>query len=466
MSSDRINIPRLMIAAPESGSGKTTITSGLIVALGRRGRQIQPFKVGPDYIDPSYHALAAGRPCRNLDTWMLGREQVLSSFVYNSRQADIAIIEGVMGLFDGASSLSNVGSTADVSALLQAPVILIINARGMARSVAALVHGYHTFDSQIRLGGVILNRVGSVGHADLCTAAIEQMTDVPVLGYLLRDESISLPERHLGLIPTAEAGQWKEVIDQTADRLEATVDLDRLEDLASAAPHLDSSIIKHRGLVISNAPAKPVRIALAVDEAFSFTYPENVELLEAAGATIVPFSPLHDRQLPSDIDALILSGGFPELYGAQLSQNRPMLDAIRAAGESDLLIYAECGGLMVLTQGIKDLEDDFHPMVGLLDGYCQMEPKVRLGYRILNGLTDGPILAVGEETRAHEFHYSSWQEKPRGLSPAFEVKPRRSYETTRSAGAVYKRVWASYMHVHFGANPNVPARFVNFAAQK
>ncbi|MEM7799167.1 MAG: cobyrinate a,c-diamide synthase [Chloroflexota bacterium] len=458
------SISRLILAAPESGSGKTTVTSGLIAALRKRGRVVQPFKVGPDYIDPSYHGVAAGRPCRNLDAWMLGRDWIKNSFISNSREADIAIVEGVMGLFDGANSTSNEGSTADVAQILDAPIVLIVNARGMARSVAALVHGYHTFDPNIRLSGVILNRMGSARHAELCREAIEQTTDVPFLGYLPRSEALILPERHLGLVPTAEKGAWMSVIDKAATQIEETVDLGRLEAIASAALPLE--LTRGSNPYPATAPLqKKVRVGFADDEAFSFIYPENVELLEAAGAEIVRFSPLNDATLPENLDGLILSGGFPELYAARLSQNRSMLSALRQAAEAGMPIYAECGGLMILTGGIKDLDDTLHPMAGVLEGYCQMESKVTLGYRMLQALEDGPLLAAGGETRAHEFHYSSWQGKPDQIKPAYLIQPRRDGESHRLAGAIYKKVWASYMHVHFGSNAELPQRFVNFCGR-
>ncbi|MGB1251102.1 MAG: cobyrinate a,c-diamide synthase [Candidatus Promineifilaceae bacterium] len=457
-------IPSLMLAAPESGSGKTTITSAIIAALTKQGLTVQPFKVGPDYIDPTYHTIAAQRTCRNLDSWMLGKEAACESFVRNCQGADVAIVEGVMGLFDGFGVLDNEGSSAEIATLLDIPIVLVMNARGMARSAAALVKGYHTFSPNVKLSGVILNRVGSPRHAAMCQQAIEAETGVPVLGYVLRNQDLVLPERHLGLIPTAEKGDWHSFIQNAAGIVANTIDLDRLLTVSN----YPLSVPRYP---LSPPPASPdtphpkVRIALADDEAFSFTYPENVELLEEAGAEIVRFSPLHDATVPDNVQGLILVGGFPELYAHTLSENRPMLNAIRTVHAKGIPIYAECGGLMVLTEMLYDKVDNAFPMVGLLSGNSRMTARVKLGYRTVTALADGPVLAKGEQMRGHEFHYSLWENRPKNLPHAYHIESRAGGNPT-TAGAILGNIWASYIHLHFLANRNVAQRFVHWCAEK
>ena len=520
----------VVLAAAGSGGGKTTVTAGIVAALTKRGLAVQPFKVGPDYIDPSYHALAAGRPCRNLDSWMLGRDKVRESFARNTRTADIAIVEGVMGLFDGASGAGLEGSTADIAQLLDAPIVLVVNGRGMARSAAALVHGYATFEPEVQLAGVILNNVGSARHAALCAEAIQERSpEVAVLGYLLRDERLALPERHLGLIPTAEKGAWREVIDFAAEQIEKTVDLDRLVGLAERGrgeekvesrkggrsygwvarsgdrpqgegegrggydwvarsgdrPQVggEKRVESREGAGsydwvarsgdrpqvggeerVESRGGERVRIALADDAAFSFTYAENVELLEEAGAEIVRFSPLAGDDLPQGVQGVILVGGFPELYAEALSRNTQLMASLRRAHEGGVPIYGECGGLMVLTEGIKDLDGRFWPMVGILEGHCQMEKRVTLGYRIVQAAVAGPILPQGAEVRGHEFHYSSWVSRSDEETAAYTILPRRASEVTRPSGVVRGSVWASYIHLHFLTRPDMASRFVAWCA--
>ena len=457
-------VPTIVLAAPFSGGGKTTVTAGLIATLTQQGHRVHPFKVGPDYIDPSYHTLAAGHPCRNLDTWMISTDNVRESFSRNAQTADIAIVEGVMGLFDGASGGGLSGSTAEIALLLGAPIILVINARGMARSAAALVHGYATFEHTVKIAGVILNNVGSARHAELCTAAIhEKMPDMPVLGYLQKDKRLVLPERHLGLIPTAENGPWREVIDFAAAQIRQTIDLQRLMAIAATATPLPHP---QRQPSQTQKTAPTVRLALADDAAFSFTYPENVELLEEAGAEIIRFSPLAGDRLPTNVDGVILVGGFPELYAEALSANQSLFDDLRQAHQQNIPIYGECGGLMVLTEGIRDLDGRFWPMANLLAGHCQMEERVTLGYRQLRTAAHGPILPAGTELRAHEFHYSSWSNRPDTPDPAYTVLPRRPQEKERSAGIRHGSIWASYMHLHLLTHPKIAPNFIAWCARQ
>ncbi|NJO81311.1 MAG: cobyrinate a,c-diamide synthase [Chloroflexi bacterium AL-W] len=453
--------PRLMLAAPASGSGKTTLTVGLVGAFRRRGLAVQPFKCGPDYIDPGYHTQAADRPCRNLDTWLLDQEQVRTLFAYTSADADITLIEGVMGLFDGLGALDDRGSSADVARLLDTPVVLIVDASGMASSVAALVDGFRNFDSQVRIGGVLLNRMGSARHADLCATAIQHHTGIPCFGYLLRHAAIQLPERHLGLVTTAEEGPWIDTLGQIADLIADTCDLDGLLALAATAPPLPSPTITTPSITPS---AHRSVIAVAQDAAFSFTYHETRELLESAGAEVVPFSPIADAVLPPETRGIMLSGGFPELYAEALSRNTAIHDAIRSAHRKGTPIYAECGGLMYLTEQLIDQQDQTWPMVGLLPGRSVMTDRLALGYRTIRAPQDGPLLTANETMRGHEFHYSRWEGQPATLPAAYTVLAPDGTQSY-GEGAYLNNLIASYIHLHWLANPKMAQRFVSTCAK-
>jgi len=454
---------RLVIAATHSGSGKTLITAGLIAALRARGLVMQPFKCGPDYIDPGYHTLAAGRTCRNLDTWLLAPEQVRTLFAHTGAAADLAVIEGVMGLFDGAGALDDAGSTADVARLLDAPVVLLVDARGMARSAAALVAGFQQFDQRIRIAGVLLNRVGSPRHADLCATAIRHHTGVPCFGYVERRDDFTLPERHLGLIPTGEAQTVAPVLAQVAQALTQTCDLDALLAVAQSAPPLVAEL----PTVVATAPSADRHvIAVAQDAAFSFAYPEMFELLLSAGAHIVAFSPLADSRLPDRTAGIILSGGFPELYAAQLSRNTALHAAIRAAHAADMPIYAECGGLMYLTEQLTDQQGQRWPMVGLLPGHSRMTDRVMLGYRTVRAMGDGPLLPANTTIRGHEFHYSRWEAPRSDVPPAYEVLPRSDDQAAYGEGAQIGNLVASYVHLHWLARSAMAERFVTACRQQ
>ncbi|MCS6773882.1 MAG: cobyrinate a,c-diamide synthase, partial [Thermoflexales bacterium] len=355
----RARIPTLVVAAPHSGSGKTTLTAGLVAALAARGLRVAPFKVGPDYIDPSLLAQAAGRPCHNLDLWMLGEEAAQASFARRVRDADIAVIEGVMGLFDGVSGEDDTASTAHVARLLGAPVVLVLDANAMARTAAAIVHGLREFDRRVNLVGVIFNRVGSPTHAQMLQEAVAQHTDVRPLGSVLRNPALERPDRHLGLVPAAESSpaEWIEAARQAT---ETGVNLDAL--LGIAEQHsvcLAPPAVRVSGL--KNKHKRPT-IAVARDAAFSFIYTDNLELVEEAGGQVAFFSPLNDTGLPEGSSALILCGGFPELYAAQLAANAAMRAAIRRAAQQGMPIYAECGGLMYLCEALVDQHGKAHPM--------------------------------------------------------------------------------------------------------
>lgn len=445
-------IARLVIAGTSSGAGKTSVTCGVIGALRRRGLSVQGFKVGPDYIDPTYHELASGRPGRNLDAFLSTPDLIAPLLRHGMRGADIAIVEGVMGLFDGASGRGELASSAHVAKLLGAPVVLVLDAAAMARSVAAIVHGYRTFDPDLQVDGVIFNKVGSDHHEELLRQAVAPL-GVRVLGALRRDERIAAPERHLGLVPAHERERRTRVaLDALANAAGEELDLDALLELARGAPAVSGPTWSAQP---AGAPIRGARIAIARGPAFSFHYRENLELLEAAGAELLPFDPLADEALPPDAGALLLAGGFPEVYGAELAANAPLRAQVAAFAASGRPVLAECGGLLFLC---RDL--DGHEMCGVLPASARMAGRLSLGYREALAASDTPWLAAGARLRGHEFHYSV-VEPERGASPAWALAAR-GHE--RSEGFVAGGVQASYLHVHWAAHPDLALRLVGAAA--
>ena len=440
-----VTMPRVVIAAPASGSGKTSVATGLLAALRARGRTVSPHKVGPDYIDPGYHALAAGRPGRNLDPWLVGEELIAPLFVHGATTptpADVAVIEGVMGLFDGASGRGDFASTAHVARLLQAPVILVVDASGVARSVAALVHGFVTFDPSVRIGGVILNRVGSPRHAELLREALDPM-GVPVLGAVHRRESLALPSRHLGLIPAAErTPDAQRTVAELGEVIAASVDLDAVERLAATAPPLDAQS------PIPAPTAATIRIAVAAGPAFTFGYAEHPELLAAAGAEVVAFDPTRDDALPERCAGLVIGGGFPELHAADLSANAPLRASIAALAASGAPIAAECAGLLYLARSL-----DGRPMCGVLDADATMTDRLTLGYREAVAPADSVLAAAGTRVRGHEFHRTA-------TMPAAGPAPAWQWGRNEVDGFVTAGVHASYLHLNWAGTPALAERFV------
>ena len=408
----------LVIAGTQSGVGKTTVTLGLLYALGRRGLKVQPFKVGPDFIDPGHHTRAAGRVCRNLDGWMLSREANLALFRRQAREADVAVVEGVMGLFDGYDGASEAGSTAQMAKWLGLPVLLVVDARAMARSAAALVHGFASFDPDLSLAGVVFNRIGSAAHLEYLKQALSCLQGVRGFGGLPRDQELAIPERHLGLATAEDHPLDEAYLEHLADLLEAHLDL---EGLLAALPLLT--------LPEEPAPAAApplVRLGVARDRAFCFYYPENLELLAGFGAELVPFSPLEDRELPAELDGIYLGGGYPELYAAQLAANDGLKQALKEAAAGGLPIYAECGGLMYLAREIQDLEGRVHPMAGVFPLAVRMLPRLKaLGYREITLTAPGLLGPAGTTARGHEFHYSEIAGEPDGLPRLYRLTPRR-----------------------------------------
>jgi cobyrinic acid a,c-diamide synthase len=444
---------RIVIAGTSSGAGKTSVTCGLIGALRRRGLRVQGFKVGPDFIDPSYHALASGRPGRNLDAFLSGPELIAPLARHGIGGADLAVVEGVMGLFDGASGRGELASTAHVAKLLRAPVVLVVDASAMARSVAAVVHGYRTFDPEVDVAGVIFNKVGSDHHEELLREAVAPL-GVVVLGALRRDERVAAPERHLGLVPAVEReARTRTALDALADAAARHVDLAAVEALARRAPALEGPAWSPAPAAAP--PAAPARIALAAGPAFSFHYTENLELLAAAGAELVPFDPLDDAALPAGAGALLLAGGFPEVYGAELEANAPLRAAVAGFAASGRPVLAECGGLLYLCERLGG-----HAMCGVLPVRARMTDRLTLGYREAVAATAAPWIDAGTRLRGHEFHYTS-VEPSKDHASAWVLSARGRQERD---GFVAGAVQAAYLHVHWAAWPQIAARFVAAAA--
>jgi cobyrinic acid a,c-diamide synthase len=445
--------PRIVVAGTHSGVGKTTVASGLMAALRARGCRVAPFKVGPDYVDPSYHSLAAGRPGRNLDAFLSGEDLIAPLFAHGARDAAVAVIEGVMGLFDGKSGGGEFASTAHVAKLLSAPVLLVVDAGAMARSAAALVHGYATFDREVRIAGVVLNRVGSPTHERMLREALEPL-GIPIFGVLYRDANLSTPDRHLGLIPTAERKiEARETLDRLGEAISRSCDLDGITRLAASAGPLYTELWSPES---PDPEATPVRVAVASGPAFSFLYEENLELLRGAGAEISIFDPACDEDLPEGTDALYLGGGFPEAHAEALSANEPLKSSIRAFAESGRPVVAECGGLLYLCRKLDD-----SPMCGVLDADARMTDRLSLGYREARALADSPLAERGALTRGHEFHYSVVEPRA-GASPG--VSAAWDLSGPGPEGFLWRGVHASYLHAHWAATPELPRRLVSSGA--
>ncbi|MFC5829610.1 cobyrinate a,c-diamide synthase [Nonomuraea insulae] len=460
----------MVVAAPSSGSGKTTVATGLMAALRARGLKVSPHKVGPDYIDPGYHALATGRPGRNLDPWLVGEERVGPLFLHGAAGCDVAVVEGVMGLFDGRGA-TDFASTAHVARLLDAPVVLVVDAARQSRSVAAVVHGFATFDSLVRVGGVVLNRVGSDRHEELCRAALEGV-GVPVLGAIRRDDAVSTPSRHLGLVPVAEReSEAVASVDRLGALMARSCDLDALLRLARSAPPLDASpwepALVMPGSTLGGACDRPVAdeavgdrpvVAVAGGAAFTFGYAEHVELLRAAGADVAVFDPLRDEKLPDGAAALVIGGGFPEVYAAELAANAPLRAQVATfAGP----IAAECAGLLYLCD-----ELDGQRMCGRVPGRARMTSRLTLGYRDAVAVRRSPLTRAGERLRGHEFHRTT-------VTYESEPPSRRANAADEDGGAPLfrweggadgygdARVTASYLHLHWAGAPGLAQRLVS-----
>ncbi len=460
--------PRLVVAAPASGHGKTTVATGLIAALRARGFRVSPHKVGPDYIDPGYHALAAGRPARNLDAWLTSPEAIAPLFLHGAADSDLAIVEGVMGLFDGvtggADGIEDFASTAHVARLLDAPVLLVVDAAAQARSVAALVHGFATFDPAVRIGGVVLNRVGSDRHEQILRDALAGL-GVRVLGAIRREDKVATPSRHLGLVPAAErAADAVDAVAAMGELIARTCDLEAIYAMAASAPRM-SATPWDPYLALGPTPRIRVggrpRVAIAGGPAFTFSYAEHAELLIAAGAEVVTVDPLRDEALPAGTTALVIGGGFPEVHAAALSENERLRKDVADLAASGGVVVGECAGLLYLAR-----ELDSVPMCGVLDVSATMTPRLTVGYRQAIAVTDSVLCRAGDLVRGHEFHRTACDPRSASLG----ARPAWSFETSAAEGTLLENeghttgnVHASYLHLHWAGRPRIARRIVEAA---
>lgn len=449
-------LPRLIVAGPATGVGKTTAAVALMAALARAGRRVAPFKAGPDYIDGGYHALAAGRPSRNLDAWFLRPAGLRRALADGAAGSDVAVIEGVMGLFDGLSPESDEASTAEVSRVLDCPVLFVIDASAQSRSAAALVAGFQRFDPRVRLAGVVLNNAAPSPFTDRLASALSRETGLPVVGRIPPNPLYRLPERHLGLVPAWEHPDAPEFLDALLREAPSFFDLAEVERIAATAPPL--------GPASASGPAErppPVRVAYAFDPAFRFYYAENLDLLAGLGAELVPVSPLADAGLPPEVGALYLGGGFPEVFARRLAANGTMKRSVRDAARSGLPVYAECGGLMYLSESLRTSDGTTHPMCGILPGAVEMTSRLQnFGYTEVRTVRDTLLAPAGSTTRGHSFHHSRWE----------GADSRAAYRAARPGGGPerlegYARgnLLASYVHLYFPACPEWARRFVGGA---
>lgn len=458
MSTSTKSPPCLVLGGVSSGVGKTTISCGIIRAFRRRGLEVAPFKCGPDYLDPSYLSRAARRRAHNLDSWMMGQQALRSTFLRTSAGADLAVVEGVMGIFDGAVPTDEAGSTAQIAKWLGAPAVLVVDAGGMARSVAALVKGFQDYDPQLALQGVICNRVGSQRHLDLLRQALGEKGSA-IVGGLPKKLDCTFSGRHLGLLEARTQVVQEEIFDQLAELVEQWIDLDALLEMAKQAQPLQAADVQER-----NSSAVRCRIGIAQDEAFSFYYDENLDLLRAQGAELVEFSPLRDPQLPA-VDGLYIGGGYPELHAQALQENHSMRSEIAAFIARGRPVYAECGGLMYLCQGIEGLDGQKAQMVGALAGWAKLCDRIQaLGYTEVCTTRDSPLGPAGTRYRGHQFRYSKLQELGEEPHCAFELRRRRD-GATQAEGYLKRRALGSYVHGHWASNPQIALNFVRACSQ-
>lgn len=446
----------ICIAGTQSGCGKTTVTMAILGALSKK-MSVQPFKVGPDYIDPMFHSYITGKKCRNLDSYLMEPVHIKYLFEHNMKDADIGVIEGVMGLFDGADVGSDIGTTASIAKLTKTPVILVVDGSKVAASIAATVQGFQNFDPKLSIAGVICNKVGGEGHYQLLKEAIEYYCDIEVLGYLSKEAKINLPERHLGLVPTDELENLEARFEHLADIASQTIDLERLIQLA-------------KGQVIHTPHAKKkkmpkLRIAYAKDEAFHFYYEDNLDFFREQGVELISFSPIHDQELPKDIHGLIIGGGFPEIFAGKLAKNSQMKRSLRMVLQSGLPYYAECGGLMYLCEKLYDLEGKEHSMVGWFQGETSMQSTLQnFGYATLTLTRDCIFGEAGDSIAVHEFHRSKAR-----------IQEEKIYALHKEKKGAITRQWscgygkgngvASYAHMHFYANLDFAEAFIKSCLQ-
>ncbi|MEH7332165.1 cobyrinate a,c-diamide synthase [Neobacillus drentensis] len=437
---------RFVLAGTGSGVGKTTFTIGIMRTLMKRGLTVQGFKCGPDYIDPTYHTAVTKRPSRNIDSFMMSHDTVRAIVARASQDADAAIIEGVMGFYDGKSPLSNEGSAAHISEITKSPVILIVNAASMARSAAAIVKGFQKLDESSNIVGIIANQLGSKSHFEIVKAAIEQECGIPVIGYLLKGAVPMMPSRHLGLVPAIERGDLDTYFDSLAEAIEETVDVEQLLEITKT-----QSLDVSESIFDAQPQRQEVHIAVAKDAAFNFYYEENLELLRTYGATLHYFSPLQNEEVPENAQGLYIGGGFPEEFAKILAKNEETKQSIRAALERGVPTLAECGGFMYLTEEIVNRQGQVFPMLGIIPGRVRMQDKLAaLGYREITGVPGNFLINAEEQAKGHEFHYSTYEGEH--TSPAYFSKGRFR---AQQEGYLHKNIVAGYTHFHFASNPQL-----------
>lgn len=436
-----------VLAGTHSGAGKTTITAGVLGALKKRGMKVQPFKTGPDYIDPAFHNFVVGTKSRNLDTWMMSEEVVRYLYAKNVAHSDVAVVEGVMGLFDGLNGTEDIGSTAYLAKLLKLPVILIVDGSGMARSAAAIVKGFSSFDPDCHIAGVILNRLSGAAHYELMKEAVEKATGILCFGYVQKNVNVKLSSRHLGLIPAGEVEDLENRLDEVIEMIEQTVELDQILKATSQ----NRPEVKRLEALSGMPDATGLRVGVALDASFNFYYQDNLELMAQLGAQIVYFSPMVDKEVPKDLDFLYFGGGFPEVFAKQLSENTSFLESLKAYHQSQRPIYGECGGFMYLTEAITDLEGIRYPMAGIIAGETLMTKTLkRFGYAEVESSVEyeGQPLHF----RAHEFHRSEYSGAV--SEPQFSLYKNKGHEKEKSWQCGYKNgnTFGAYAHVHFYSN--------------
>ena len=453
--------PRLVIAGTHSGVGKTTVTLALLAGFRRLGRRVQPFKVGPDFIDPGHHQMASGRESRNLDGWMLGPLVNRVVFQEAAQDADLSIVEGMMGLFDGSSPTKETGSTAEMAKQLDSAVLLVIDGSAMAGSAAAMVFGYTFFDPEVTIAGVVFNRIKSKGHYELLKSAVERNAHVPVVGYLSPDPALTIPDRHLGL-QTAMEGDLGEVYDKLGEAAQTTLDLEQIEALAFPRGDWEEAVLSVPTKAESVQP-RPVRVGIGHDRAFCFYYPDNLRLLQEAGGECIRFSPIDDRTLP-EVDLLYLGGGYPEVYASLLTDNPDMHESIRQFAGKGGVVYAECGGLMYLSKSLRDFDGKVYGMVGIFPVDVAMSrERMTIGYRELVLEQTGILGEAGMRVRGHEFHYSHLENTG---ETAFLGSLRNAQgKDCGMDGLVSKNAVGLYTHLHFASHPAVPVSLIQAGRQ-
>ncbi|MCC5911088.1 MAG: cobyrinate a,c-diamide synthase [Clostridiaceae bacterium] len=443
------------MAGTQSGVGKTTISLGIMGALKKRGLKVKPFKVGPDYIDPQFHRYVTDETSRNLDSYLLQEETLRTLFYKNAKAGDIAVVEGVMGLYDGLGTKKDEGSSAHIAKLLNLPVLLVINGGGMSSSAAAMVLGYKMYDPDVNIKGIIINNVSGEGHYAILKEAIERDIGIKCVGYLKKNKDIQLKSRHLGLIPCGEVGELKDKVEEVIAMVEETIDLDTILQLAGEVK------LKEKFSPSTKVIEEKATIAYAYDDAFNFYYQDNLDLLKELGCNIIPFSPLKDKELPKGIHGIYIGGGFPEVFAEELQENGEIRQAIYNKAKEGLPIYAECGGFMYLTKEIKDLQGNNYEMVGVFEAQAEMTERLqRFGYCEVETKEDSSFFQETLSIKAHEFHRAVVINKNQAYS--YNVTKKRNGEVVSSwnCGIEKYNCLGAFPHIHFYSNRDFAKNFI------